>query len=253
MKTRLTVAGVPVDPVTMDEALEQASKFLASDHAHRIVTPNPEMAVLAARDPGFRRILEGADLALADGFGLRVAAAIEKKRVPATVTGAEFALRLAHLAEQESCSVYLLGAGRGVAEEAAKNLVLNFPKLKIAGAEQGGSIRWIAGAWEEDAGLTERIAAARPEVLLVALGHGKQERWIRDHLPRLPSVRIAIGIGGTLDFLAGRVWRAPKIMRRMHLEWLWRLVIEPWRAWRIFEATFVFMGMVLKNRWRGVK
>ena len=248
MQNRLTVAGVPVDPVTMDEALERASGFLASHESRLIVTPNPEMAVLAARDPGFRRILESSDLALADGFGLRVAAFIEKQRVPATVTGAEFTLRLARLAEQKSCSVYLLGAGRGVAEDAAKNLVLNFPKLKIAGAEQGGSIRWIAGAWEEDPELTSRIAAARPDVLMVALGHGKQERWIRDHLARLPTVKVAIGIGGTLDFLAGRVWRAPALLRRLHLEWLWRLVIEPWRAWRIFEATFVFLWMVLKNK-----
>lgn len=253
MKTRLTVAGVPVDPVTMEEALERSAEFLASGRSHRIVTPNPEMAVLAARDPGFRRILEGSDLCLADGFGLRIAAAIERKRIPATVTGAEFTLQLAQLAEQKHCSVYLLGSGSGVAEDAAKHLVLNFPALKIAGAEQGGTIRWIAGAWEEDAGLTERIAAAKPDVLFVALGHGKQERWIRDHLPRLPSVKIAVGVGGTLDFLAGRVWRAPRIFRRMRLEWLWRLMIEPWRATRVFEATFVFLWMVLKNRRESVK
>lgn len=247
------IAGVPVDPVTMYEAEALAAGFLRDGGQHAVVTPNPEMAVLAARDPGFRKILEASDLALADGFGLRVAAFIEGKKVPATVTGAEFTLRLARLAEQEGCSVYLLGAGRGVAEEAAKNLVMNFPKLKIAGAEQGGSIRWIAGAWEEEPDLITRIDAAQPDVLLVALGHGKQERWIRDHLSRLPSVKVAMGIGGTLDFLAGRVWRAPMILRRLHLEWLWRLLIEPWRFFRIFEATFVFLWMVLKKRFKRVQ
>lgn len=252
MHHRLTVAGVPVDPVTMREAEARAAGFLEAGQ-HLIVTPNPEMAVLAARDPGFRRILESSGLALADGFGLRIAAWIEGKRVPATITGAEFTLHVARLAEQAGCSVYLLGAGRGVAEEAAKNLVLNFPKLKIAGAEQGGTIRWIAGRWEEDAALVERIAAAKPDVLFVALGHGKQERWIRDHLPKLPTVKIAMGIGGTLDFLAGRVWRAPFLMRKLHLEWLWRLIIEPWRFFRIFEATFVFLWMVLKKRLKRVQ
>ena len=252
MSVRLIVAGVPVDPVTMHEAQTRAAGFLLAGQ-HFIVTPNPEMAVLAARDPGFRKILESSDLALADGFGLRVAAWIEGKRIPATVTGAEFTLRLAYLAEQKDCSVYLLGAGSGVAEEAAKNLVMNFPKLKIAGAEQGGTIRWIAGAWEEEAALVDRIAVAKPDVLLVALGHGKQERWISGHLARLPSVKVAMGIGGTLDFLAGRVWRAPAILRRMHLEWLWRLLIEPWRFFRIFEATFVFLWMVLKKRFKRVQ
>lgn len=252
MHQRLTIAGVPVDPVTMREAEARAAGFLEAGQ-HLIVTPNPEMAVLAARDPGFRRILESSGLAIADGFGLRIAAWIEGKRVPATITGAEFTLHLALLAEQAVCSVYLLGAGRGVAEEAAEKLVLNFPKLKIAGAEQGGSVRWIAGRWEEDAALVERIAAAKPDILLVALGHGKQERWIRDHLPKLPTVKIAMGIGGTLDFLAGRVWRAPLILRRLHLEWLWRLVIEPWRFFRVFEATAVFLWMVLKNRVKRVQ
>src|SRR5690348_1109839 len=150
MEPRLTVAGVPVDPVTMHEAETRAAGFLGDGGQHMIVTPNPEMAVLAARDPGFRKILEASDLALADGFGLRVAAWIEGQKVPATVTGAEFTLRLVRLAEQKKCSVYLLGAGRGVAMEAAKNLFLNFPKLTIAGAEQGGTIRWIAGHWEEE-------------------------------------------------------------------------------------------------------
>ncbi len=252
MQTRLTVAGVPVDPLVMKVAEARAAGLFEGGQ-HLIVTPNPEMAVLAARDPGFKKILEGASLALPDGFGLRVAAWIEGTHVPATITGAEFTLRLARLAEQKDCSVYLLGAGKGVAEEAAKNLVLNFPKLRIAGAEQGGTIRWIAGAWQEEPDLVERIATAKPDVLFVALGHGKQERWIRDHLPKLPSVKVAMGIGGTLDFLAGRVWRAPFIMRKLHLEWLWRLVIEPWRFFRIFEATVVFLWMVLKKRLKGVR
>ncbi|MEK7545720.1 MAG: WecB/TagA/CpsF family glycosyltransferase [Patescibacteria group bacterium] len=253
MRERISIAGVPVDPVTIEEAEVRAEGFLGDGCQHLVVTPNPEMSVLADRDPGFRKILEASDLALADGFGLRIAAVIEGKRVPATVTGAEFTLRLARLAEQKGCSVYLLGAGRGIAEEAARNLTLNFPKLKIAGAEQGGSIRWIAGAWQEAPDLATRIDVAKPDILLVALGHGKQERWIRDHLPKLPSVKVAMGIGGTLDFLAGHVWRAPLILRRLHLEWLWRLVIEPWRFFRIFEATFVFLAMVLKKRVKSVK
>lgn len=248
---RLTIAGVPIDAINLEEAKSRTEAFLQAGQ-HLIVTPNPEMAVLASRDPGFRKILESADLALADGFGLSIAAVIEGKKTPATIHGSEFTLRLAQLSEQKGCSVYLLGAGRGVAEEAAENLKLNFPKLKIAGAEQGGSIRWIAGKWEEDQNLAARIDAVKPDVLLVALGHGKQERWIRDHLARLPSVKVAMGIGGTLDFLAGRVWRAPAIMRRLHLEWLWRLIIEPWRFPRIFEATFVFFWMVLKNRLKRV-
>lgn len=253
MRERLTVAGVPVDPLMMEEAAKRAAGFLTDGNQHLVVTPNPEMAVLASRDPSFRKILESSDLALADGFGLRVAAWIEGKHVPETITGVIFSIILAEIAEQKKCSIYLLGGGKGVAEKASKGLRENFPMITIAGAESGGKIRWIAGAWEEDTSLVAHINAAKPDILLVALGHGKQERWIHDHLKLMPSVKIAIGVGGALDFLAGEVWRAPRFMRRMHLEWLWRLAIEPWRAPRIIEATVVFLWMVLKNRWKRIQ
>ena len=253
MTERLFTAGVPVDPLRLEQAAERAAGFLSDGRQHLIVTPNPEMAVLADRDPSFKRILESSDLALADGYGLRLAAFIEGQRIPETITGVVFTLALATLAEQKGCSVYLLGGGKGIAERAAKGLERNFPDIRIAGAESGGRIRWIAGAWQQEADLLERIKTAKPDILLVALGHGKQERWIRHHLERLPSVRIAMGVGGTFDFLAGEVWRAPQMVRVLHLEWLWRLLIQPWRAPRIFEATFVFAWMVLKKRLRRVR
>lgn len=252
MKDRLTIAGVPVDALTMTEALERAATLLRDGRQHLAVTPNPEMAVLAARDPAFRTLLESSDLALADGFGLRLAARIEGKRLPATVTGADFTLKLVALAEQEEYSVGLLGGERGVAGAAARNLLKRHPRLKIVATEDGGEIRFIDGKWVERPDVTERIRIARPEILLVALGHGKQERWIRDHMPRLPSVRLAMGVGGTLDYLSGRVRRAPAPMRRFGFEWLWRLFVQPRRAPRIFEATAVFLWMVLKKRfWKG--
>lgn len=253
MPQRLTVAGVPADPLTFEQAATRAVELLSDGRQHLVVTPNPEMAVMADRDPSFKKILESSDLALADGFGLRVAGWIEGKRIPETITGVVFTLILASIAEQENCSVYLLGGRDEVAKRAAEGLKRNYPKLKIAGAEHGGKIRWIGGAWQEDKHLVDLIAHAKPDILLVALGHGKQERWIRHHLDRLPSVKLAVGVGGTFDFLAGEVWRAPQMVRALHLEWLWRLVIQPWRAPRIFEATFVFLWMVLKKRLKRVR
>jgi N-acetylglucosaminyldiphosphoundecaprenol N-acetyl-beta-D-mannosaminyltransferase len=243
---RQTIAGVPIDAVTFQEAAERALALLNDGRQHMIVTPNPEMAVLAARDPGFKKILHAASLALADGYGLRLAAWWERKEIPETITGVDFGLALAQIAEQKNCSVYFLGAGEGIAEKAAANIQQVYPKLRFAGAT-AERIRWIAGKWEEDADLAARIAATEPDILFVALGHGKQERWIKDHLPQLPTVRIAIGVGGALDYYSGQKKRAPGFLRALHLEWFWRLFTEPWRAWRIFEATFVFLGMVLKN------
>lgn len=245
---RLTIAGIPVDAITLDEAAEHAAGFLDGDGQHLIVTPNPEMAVLADRDPGFKKILFSSHLALADGYGLRLAAWWEGKRIPETITGVDFGLALVQIAEQKNCSVYFLGGGDRSAEMAAKNLLRVYPKLRFADASSGGRIRWIIGKWEEDADLTERIAKTNPDILFVALGHGKQERWIRDHLLHLPSVKIAIGVGGALDYYSGQKRRAPAFLRALHLEWFWRLLTEPWRMFRIFEATYVFLRLVLKNK-----
>lgn len=248
MTTRLTVTGVPVDAVTLKEAAALAAGFLTDGRQHVIVTPNPEMAVLADRDPSFKKILESADLALCDGYGLKLAAWLENNRIPEVVTGADFTLALAMIAEQKSCSIFLLGGSRGVAESAAAAIKKQFSRLKVAGAEDGGKIRWINGDWRQDSKLIDRIASAKPDILFVALGHGKQERWIHDHLRRLPSVKIAIGVGGALDYYSSMKKRAPKTLRHLHLEWLWRLLAEPWRLPRIFDATVRFLFLALKKR-----
>lgn len=245
MKPRLNIGGVPVDPVTFDEAILRCEEMLADGEQHVIVTPNPEMAVRAAKDEEFSRILWKADLALADGYGLKLMANVSGRKIPEVVTGVDFALALAGIAEQEHCSVYLLGGGEGIAERAAERLRKHYPKLKIAGAESGGRIRYDHGEWRQDEGLLDRIRKEEPVMLLVALGHGKQERWIRDHLKELPSVRLAIGIGGALDFISGKVRRAPGLMRKVHLEWFWRLLRQPWRIFRILTALILFPLLVV--------
>jgi N-acetylglucosaminyldiphosphoundecaprenol N-acetyl-beta-D-mannosaminyltransferase len=252
-KVRQLVAGVPVDPVTFEEALAAASGFLKDGGQHLIVTPNPEMAVLAFKDDAFARLLKSSDLAIADGFGLKVAAWIQKKRVPEIVTGVDFSLGLAGLCEQERCSVYLLGSEEGIAERAAERLRHAFPNLNVAGAESGGVIRYRDGGWRQDEEVMEKIRRSKPDVLLVALGHGKQERWIRDHLQALPSVKIAVGVGGTFDYLSGKARRPPGSVRGLHLEWLWRLGREPKRLGRILNAVVVFILIVLLLRLRRVK
>lgn len=245
MKERLNIGGVPIDPVTFDEAILRTEEMLSDGGQHFIVTPNPEMAVKAAKDGEFSRILWTSDLALADGYGLILMANISGRKVPEVVTGVDFALSLAGICEQENCSVYLLGGGKGIAKKVSERLKSYYPKLKIVGAESGGRIRYDHGEWRQDAGLPERIRRAKPDVLMVALGHGKQERWIRDHLNLFPEVKLAIGIGGAFDFISGRVRRAPKLLRKTHLEWCWRLMRQPWRVFRILTAVIIFPLLVV--------
>ncbi len=253
---RIEILGVPVDAITKVEALMKAQNMLAERRGHFLTTPNPEMLVLATREPRFKEVLRKADLAIPDGIGLLYAARLHGKRIPERVSGADFLDELAALALQKGLPVFLLGGGQStlagkqdVAKRAADILREKYPGLEVVGAESGGQVSLSAdGTWQMDPALLDRIRAASPAMLFVAFGHGKQETWIADHLAALPSVRLAIGIGGAFDFIAGEVRRAPLMMRRLGLEWLWRLVRQPSRFGRIWTAVAVFPWLALRDK-----
>ena len=226
-----------------DLRLEVAS-MLHGRPQHMIVTPNPEMLVLAHRDPAFREVLNRADLALPDGVGIAIMSRILRPSIT-RMPGIDFLLDvLFPIAEQEGKSIFFLGAQEGVAERAAREIMKTFPRLRIAGVASGGAVtlREQGGleARPDDAALLSSIADTAPDILLVAFGQRKQEFWISEHLHDLPSVRVAIGVGGSFDFLAGRIRRAPQIVRRIGLEWMWRFFLEPRRMRRIMNAVVVF-------------
>lgn len=168
------------------------------------------------------------------------------------IAGSDFVWEIAALAAHEGYSMYLLGAGEGVAERAAEEL-RRFSRssdpatseLRIVGAEAGPSFSHSERSEESHTNVCKKILEAKPDVLLVALGHGKQEKWIAAHLHELPSVKIAMGVGGAFDFIAGRVRRAPRLLRALGLEWLWRLILQPWRIVRIYRAVIVFPLLLL--------
>ncbi|MGH9595067.1 MAG: WecB/TagA/CpsF family glycosyltransferase [Bryobacteraceae bacterium] len=247
---RIEILGVPIDAVTRTEARLKAEKLLQEPGGHLITTPNPEMLVLADKLPPFKSALQQAALAIPDGVGLLYVARKMGTRIPERVAGSDFMLDVAEIASNKRASVYLLGGEKAeVWNEAAAELRRRLPDIRIVGAESGGMIgRNGDGTWEMDSDLLDRIRVAGPDILFVAFGHGKQEMWIVDHLKDLPSVRLAMGIGGTFDFLAGRVKRAPVFLRKAGLEWLWRLVIEPWRIGRIWTAVVVFPRLALRSK-----
>lgn len=241
MSNRITLLGVPIDALTRVEAVAAADRLLGEPRGHFVTTPNPEMLVAAHRDPEFLRILNEADLSLPDGAGLLMVGRLKGLKLPERISGSDFVDDIARLAIQRNASLYLLGGNGDVAKRAAAALQKWHPGLKVAGAESGGKMTLQPdGNWNMDPNLLQRLWGAAPVMLLVALGHGKQERWINDHLLQLPSVRLAIGVGGTFDFIAGDVRRAPLWMRKSSLEWLWRLLNQPWRLGRIWNAVIVF-------------
>lgn len=253
----MLILGVRVDEVTRDEALKKAAVFLSDGKQHALFSPNPEMVVKAQTDGYFRNTINGSDLNVCDGFGLWVASVLRKSKGASVdrITGMDFALDLCGLASEQGMTIYLIGSGSNeIVTAAANNLQKQFPALKIAGHDKGPRIEEVApgeAGIQEKSGLMieneancraiDAINNARPDVLLVAFGMGKQEKWIQEYLAKMPSVKIAMGVGGSFDYLSGRVPRAPRLMRRFGLEWLYRLWKEPRRFGRIFNATVKFV------------
>lgn len=238
-RDRVRILSADVDSLTLDQAADRVMEFVMDGAQHQVVTVNPEFVMLARRNPRFRRALRQADLATADGVGIVLAARLFGARLPERIGGIDLWIRIAERARDQQRSLYMLGAAPGVAEAAAAQLVHRFPGLVVAGTYAGSPHP------REAAQIVDRIRAARPSILGVAYGAPEQDIWIAKHLQQL-EVPVAIGLGGAFDFLAGVVPRAPLWIRSAGLEWLFRLVMQPWR-WRRMLALPAFAALVFMH------
>lgn len=239
----IDILGVRVDDATYDDLLAQVDAFVASGRPHQIVTLNPEMLVVAHDEPAFRQDLNAADLNVADGVGLMLAARLLGRPLRERVTGSDGVYRLATHCARRGYRLFLLGAAPGVAEVVAERLTAANPRLGVAGVHAGSP------RVEDEEGIIGLVRAASPDLLLVAYGVPAEEKWIARNRDRL-GVPVMVGVGGSFDFVAGVTRRAPAWMRRLGLEWLYRLVREPWR-WRRQLALPRFVALVIGQRVRG--
>lgn len=243
---RHQILGVPVDTVNLDGAVDRIAEWLRAPEPglRHVVTVNPEFVIAARRNPSFQAVLQEASLSTADGIGIVLAARILSLPIQDRVSGVDLVDRLA-ARSPENCRMFFLGAEPGVAAQAQRVLEKRYPDVQIVGSYSGAPR-------DEDFGKIEReLKAARPTVLLVAFGHPRQDLWIDRHRERLDAhgILIAVGVGGTFDYLSGRVPRAPYPVRRLGLEWLFRLVRQP-RRWRRQLALPLFVVLVLRERFR---
>ena len=236
----MKILGVKIDSVTYQEALEKAKKLLDSEGKHYIVTPNPEIVVQAQKDPEFKKILNSADLSLPDGVGLVALSGLGGDKLPERVTGVDFLDGLAALAENFGFSLYLLGGEQNVAKKAAEELQRRYPKLNIVGASSGNPDSKF------DNETRKLLINKKIDILAVAYGSPKQEKWIARNL-RLLNVKVAIGVGGAFDFISGNKRRAPVWMQTVGLEWVFRLLNEPRRVKRQLALPY-FAYLVIRER-----
>lgn len=240
---RVRVLGVPVDAVTADQALARAQALAAAAPAGRpalILTPNPELIMRARTDSELGSAAEAADLALADGVGVVWAARRLRQSLPARVPGIELMEALLAWAAAAGLPVYFLGARPAVIDVAARRAQARFPGLRLAGFADG-----YFGPRGEAAAVAA-VAASGARLLFVGLGVPAQERFLYRNRAGLGDVRLAMVVGGSFDVLAGIARRAPRPLRRLGLEWLWRLARQPWR-WRRQLALPRFAWAILRQ------
>ncbi len=225
--TRVDVLGVPVDCVTMETAVAVADDWVRNGSTPRtIFAVNPEKVIRAQRDETLMAGLRGSGLLIPDGIGVVLAARLLGLCGMQRVPGAELMPALCELAARRGYRIFLYGASEEVSTRVAAELERRYIGLKVAGRQHG----FVPDADMPE--LVRRINACEAQLLFVGLGSPRQELWMDRHLPLLRSVRVCQGVGGTFDVLAGHVQRAPALFRRIHLEWLYRLLSQPKRLIR---------------------
>jgi len=270
-RAHVHIAGVPVNNVSYQDVLARIDDFVTNQHKVYIVTVNPEMILNASEDDAFFELLDKAALTTPDGIGILWAAHYLsdplfkgaflrffqfygsllsilfcpgriRKPLKERVTGADLFRQIVDRSQKKKWKLFLLGASKGVAEKAIKNLSKLYPDAHFSGSFAGSPSE------QDEEAICDLINEAKPDLLFVAYGSPEQEFWIYRNLFKLDSVKVAIGVGGTFDFYAGKVKRAPGWMQKMGLEWLWRLFREPKRFSRIWNATIRFTKLVRKEK-----
>ena len=248
MNHRINILNIPFDSVTLRQALETVLHRLIN-HTGKpffIATPNPEMLLEAAKNPPFQKILQETDLNIPDGFGIILASKFLRTPLPERVTGTDLMQEICVHAPHRT-KVFLLGAAPGVAEQVKVKLEATYSNIEIVGTMSGTPWR------EEEQSIISHINHLQPELLFVAFGAPKQELWLARNLHRLQTVKVAMGVGGAFDFIAGIRKRAPAWVQKLGLEWLYRVIKQPSRIKRIFNATVKFPLVFLRSQWFGSK
>lgn len=238
---KVNILGVRVDMVSISEAADRIMDFFEEDKFHAVFTPNSEIIMHAYKNAEFACLLNRAELLTADGIGVVYASKILKKPIKERAAGYDIARQVLSKINDTDRKLFLFGGKPGVAEDAGKNLLKDYPGLNIAGLRNG----YFKS--EEEAEIVEEINNSGADIVFVCLGAPKQEEWIDRHRGEL-KVRVAMGIGGSLDVFAGRVERAPEFFCKTGLEWFYRLCKEPWRIGRMMELPKFAATVIAKGK-----
>ena len=217
--------GMPITNVTMAQAVDRVEEYILSGKTHQIATANLDFAKNSLKDPYLHRIMCECSMVLPDGAPMLWASTMFRAPLQQRVTGVDLIPELAKLSQDKGYGIYLLGSSDESSEAAVKALTERYPGVKIVG-RYSPPVAPLNEMNHED--IIGKIRAAKAQIVLVAFGNPKQEIWIHRHKDRLPPA-VMIGIGGSLDMIAGSLRRAPGWIQKLQLEWLFRMMQEPGR------------------------
>lgn len=241
---RIEILGVPVDNVSMQQSLDLVEELISEGGSHSIIAVNPEKVIKAQQDPYLAKRLASARLLIPDGIGVVLAARILGLAKMKRVAGAELMPEICGLANDNGYRIFLFGASPEVNQKARENLEIRYPDIQIVG-NRDGFLK------EEDMpSLVQQINETEAQILFIALGSPKQELWMEKYLPQL-NVNVCQGVGGTFDVISGNVRRAPYIFRKLHLEWMYRLLANPKRILRQTALPKFVYQVVMRKVNRG--
>ncbi len=236
MRETVRILGIDIDNINADEAGEITKNLIENSNksCKVIVAPNTEFIMMAQKDEEFYNILKGADLATPDSVGVMIGGKLQKKPFKQRIPGQMYFRKVLEVGEKEGWTFYLLGGKDDVPELATENIRKLYPNIKIVGYHEG--------FFEQDSeeSVIKEINKLQPNVLFVAMGAPLQEKWIEKHKHEL-KVDVAAGQGGTFDYEAGKIKRAPVIFQKLGIEWFWRLMLQPSRFFRMIVLPIYLM------------
>lgn len=268
----IRILEIKFDKITMQKAVKKALEFAKDKKSHYICTPNPEIILAAQENPKYTEVLNKSDLNIADGIGILWASKFKeitkdnrsnfkifgkwltslssivlypkyiRTEINERVTGIDLMQNICKQAATQELKIFLLGAAEGVAEKVKSVLEKNYPGIKIVGIHTGTPRPLM------EAEITKKINQTDAQILFIAYGAPAQELWISRNLKKMKTVRLAIGVGGAFDYIARVRKRAPKALQKLGIEWLYRLIQQPVRVKRIYNATVKFPVKILRNR-----
>jgi N-acetylglucosaminyldiphosphoundecaprenol N-acetyl-beta-D-mannosaminyltransferase len=230
------ILGSKINDISLYEVIDEIQKLFSDNKKGYIVTPNPEICLVGYKDKQFRKITRNSFISIPDGFGLKLGARIFGSKLNNLTTGIDLCWELLEMAEQKNYSILFLGGKQETGESVRNLLKQKYPNLKVEYINGG---LFDSQGNSTDPNLINLINSIKPQITFVCLGAPKQEYFMSKNINKIET-ELMLGVGGSIDFLAGIIKRAPNTWRKLGLEWLWRLIQEPWRWKRIIRAVIIF-------------